>query len=150
MLWDRAGGNGCLPGSWEAASPSRVPPLCWWLVAGAPLGSGVWCCWQGAALCCLVPVLPGLGVSESALAGQRPGPADKGTRSPNGCRTAETSLGILRLLRSRSRHRHIPLWSWESAGGADGREWRQPGCSSAGTSCHGLHARRGGACRGAG
>ena len=51
MLRDRAGENGCSPGSRGAVSPSCTPPLCWGLEVGAPSGSGVWCCWQGAALC---------------------------------------------------------------------------------------------------
>lgn len=56
MLWDRAGGNGCLPGSWEAASPSRVPPLC-----GSPLGErGLVLLARGSfVLPCARPAWPG-------------------------------------------------------------------------------------------
>lgn len=41
-----------------------------------------------------VPILPGLGVSELAFPGHRLGPADEGTRGPNGCWIAGTSLDI--------------------------------------------------------
>lgn len=94
-----------------------------------------------------VPVLPALGRPVSAFAGRRPGPDDKGMRSLNGCCTAGMFPGILVPLRSCSRHCCVPPWSRESAGGADGRERWQPACSSAGTSHHGPHAFRGGACR---
>lgn len=54
MLRDGAGGDGCLPGSWGAASPSRIPLFCRW---EPPRGAGSGAAGKGQLCAC--PACPG-------------------------------------------------------------------------------------------
>lgn len=71
-----------------------------------------------------VPILPGLDVPVLAFTGQRLGPADKSTRSPNGHWIAGTSLDIFLLWRSYSGHCYVRLRSWGNTGGAGSKDSR--------------------------
>lgn len=98
ILWTGVMGTGF----WVTASP-----FCWGLEGRAPWGV------RSVLLArdSFVPILPGLGVSVLTFPGQRLGPADEGTRGPNGCWIAGTSLDILLPWRSCSGQCYVHLRS---------------------------------------